>query len=333
MCASRRLAPGQLTATRSPEWPGLSGKLCQTSPGTIPACQLDMAATRLHRSSLCLPAALSLAFGLFGAVVILGCTEPTENAEPTGTGGSAGDGGLDGATACKGKASFFCAPQCGGDVIGPHPICVAGGWECPDNSVRNTDCPDDTCFTNPVYCCAPDGSKVGAKCPGQDRAVCPSGTALQYFYSQPCPAPPGCATSGCGAKEVCTFRDDSCGKSWPGACEARPTTCPTEGPPACGCDGVVYDNDCLAQQAGVDMGTGCTAPPGLLLCGTRYCKAGAEYCRVTVLAHAPMTYTSECVPIPTDCPNGANCACLSNQPCADNCANSQPMPKVTCFTN
>ncbi len=295
-----------------------------------------MAATRLHRSSLCLAAAFSIGLGLIGPLMLAGCSESATGEKSGGTGGSSGasgDGGPDGAHSCPGQANFFCAPQCGGDVIGPAPICVAGGWECPDSSVRNTDCPDDTCFSYVGDCCAPDGSVVGATCPGQGNPVCPPGTAMGNWYTQPCPKPPGCEVSDCNAEEFCTFRDDSCGKTWPGVCETKPATCPTEGPPACGCDGVVYANSCLAQQAGVDLGTSCTATAGMLLCGSVYCDPYTEYCRMTVPSHSPMSITSECVPIPTDCPNGANCACLSNQPCADNCANSQPMPKVTCFTN
>ena len=36
-----------------------------------------------------------------------------------------------------------------------------------------------------------------------------------------------------------------------GTCSALPTTCPSDGQPVCGCDGVTYANDCMRRMAGI----------------------------------------------------------------------------------
>ncbi|HMR08273.1 MAG TPA: hypothetical protein PKA88_20975 [Polyangiaceae bacterium] len=269
---------------------------------------------------------------LAAMLIATGCSG-SEASPDSGTDGgaeAAGDAGVDGAWQCSGQAGFMCAPGCGGDLI-HGPVCGDAGWACPSNMVRTTDCPDDTCFTYPPDCCAADGAVTKATCPDQGSPVCPPDTVQGNAYLEPCTKPPGCEASPCTGGSYCAFRDDDCGKTWPGVCKEKPASCSSSGPPACGCDDVVYANDCLAQQAGVDLGTGCTPPSGLLLCGTHYCDPTTHYCQLTVPSWAPMSVSSECVPIPADCTKGANCACLSNQPCAGSCANSQPMPTVTCF--
>lgn len=283
-----------------------------------------------RRSSQYLAAAFGAAFGLLGAVGGAGCasSDGSGGSAGTGAGGTgavAGDSGA-GDASCAGKAEFFCAPQCGGDVIFGA-ICDNGQWRCPAGMVQNTDCPDDTCFGFAGFCCADDGSMVGKTCPGRGSAVCPPGTKEQTDPMNPCPYQPGCEASGCSTTEYCGFKHNSCGNSSPGTCKGKPTACPSAGPPACGCDGVVYANDCVAQQAGVDMGTACMAPPGMMPCGTRFCTFGVEYCRITVSAGA--NDLAECMPLPAGCTAGGDCACLANEPCGGQCSQG-PMPKLSC---
>jgi hypothetical protein len=58
----------------------------------------------------------------------------------------------------------------------------------------------------------------------------------------------------CAADEYCKWDASTpCGNAdGTGVCTAKPTGCPADCPVACGCDGNVYCNACLAQQAGVD---------------------------------------------------------------------------------
>lgn len=274
----------------------------------------------------------TVAFGVVALIFTVACSGSGGDSPGLATGGSsgtAGDSGTDGALGCDGSADFLCAPGCGGDVIFGA-SCVAGTWTCPDNMVRSTDCPDDTCFSYTPDCCAPDGSVVSMRCPGQGWPICPPGTTPAPSGYGSCPYPPGCEANGCGPTEACTFENDHCGSGSPGTCTAKPATCPSDGPPACGCDGVVYANDCLARQAGVDMGTGCAPLSGMQLCGTRYCKLGAEYCRITMPAQASLKNLAECVPLPASCAGNISCACLAQEPCADQCSEGVGMPKLSC---
>jgi hypothetical protein len=90
--------------------------------------------------------------------------------------------------------------------------------------------------------------------------------------------------SACGAKDVVVAqeveagprpcasdlecrKDDYCAKASctaiEGVCERRPATCPDDGAPVCGCDGITYWNDCLRRQVGVAAATQGACPPGV----------------------------------------------------------------------
>ncbi|MBW2455460.1 MAG: hypothetical protein JRI68_13150 [Deltaproteobacteria bacterium] len=80
-------------------------------------------------------------------------------------------------------------------------------------------------------------------------------------------------------------------------------------PPACGCDGTIYDNFCEAAQAGVDLddeGT-CAVPPDRFACGPLQCLRGSEYCEEREDTGERSEY--ECPSIPGDCVPAA-CDCL-----------------------
>lgn len=84
-----------------------------------------------------------------------------------------------------------------------------------------------------------------------------------------CPAGRVCGTIAgitCGPDEWCDYPDPSfCGgDDSGGVCTPRPTVCPDVIAPACGCDGTIHDNACLANMAGFDTwsdATSCGAPP------------------------------------------------------------------------
>ena len=74
------------------------------------------------------------------------------------------------------------------------------------------------------------------------------------------PGPGSGATCGgfgglqCADDEFCDYPTDSCGAAdETGTCQARPTVCNALPQPTCACDGMVYDNVCDANRAGVDV--------------------------------------------------------------------------------
>lgn len=261
----------------------------------------------------------------------LACTGEEAACPECTDGGVAGAAGTTGSGDCGSFPPEYCVSWCGGDVVF-MPKCVAGHWKCEVGQKFTSECPDDTCFTVPRICCSPGGQATGATCPGQGAPVCPPGTTMLPFGPVGCPKPPGCEASGCAANEVCLFPDDACGKSAPGACAARPATCSGTGPKVCGCDGAVYDDQCLAHKAGVDLGSSCTPPAGTHPCGTAFCKLGAEYCRITVTSSTG-ALTSECPALPSGCSGDGDCACLADEPCANDCSEGLTMPKLSCSQN
>jgi hypothetical protein len=98
--------------------------------------------------------------------------------------------------------------------------------------------------------------------------------------------------------------------------------CPEIYMPVCGCDGMVYGNDCEAQAAGVDVDlTGsCTPPQGNLFpCGAGFCNLDTEYCQVQVSDVGGIDDGFTCMALPNGCGNAPDCACLSGEPCDFNC--------------
>jgi hypothetical protein len=133
----------------------------------------------------------------------------------------------------------------------------------------------------------------------------------------------GIAGTPCAPADFCSFQAKTCGAGdVGGTCGPRPSSCPNVLNPTCGCDGKVYDNECLAQKAGVDADNNgvCTAPPGGFACGAHFCSLSDHYCEEDG-SHMPSIIPSSysCLPLPAACGGVASCACLSKVMCGAMC--------------
>lgn len=242
------------------------------------------------------------------------CCEPA--AEP-------GQGGLPACTegaSCCADGTWACnavdgTPTCpAGTVCGSGEVCGGfAGIACAD--------PDDFCKTAPGECCCDFQGECTARpdaCPEVYAPVCGCDGVT---YDNACFADAAGVsldhTGACGAAEVCggiqglacadanqfcKYADGECCCDFQGECTDVPQYCPLNYDPVCGCDGVTYGNECLANAArvSVDHRGPCS----------RTCRTNAD-CAVTGQLLAEF-----CEKTPGDCEAEGACAQMP-QACLD----------------
>jgi hypothetical protein len=87
--------------------------------------------------------------------------------------------------------------------------------------------------------------------------------------------------------------------------------------PVCGLDGRVYDNECAARAAGVELsviGRCKGVLPDFIPCGAHYCNANREYCEIYLSDVPELPTSSHCRALPEACRPQANqprtCECF-----------------------
>lgn len=131
--------------------------------------------------------------------------------------------------------------------------------------------------------CAGDDCRV--ECGDEDRCPAQSHCRRLYCFTTPCisyceATPPSSEGRACGSRglapcdegQFCDFSiEAACGAAdHPGVCKVIPEGCSKELHWVCGCDGVSYQNGCMASRAGTAIASDgpCEAPP------TGECKVG-----------------------------------------------------------
>jgi hypothetical protein len=121
------------------------------------------------------------------------------------------------------------------------------------------------------------------------------------------PRPIECATSAdCADADFCS--KDSCDGI--GLCELRPDLCPLDSGIVCGCDGVTYADECLANQSGTSVASEGACDTASNICtadGLPGCSAG-ELCLIET-GRCDSSAMGFCVREPLECPDDRKPVC------------------------
>ena len=208
-----------------------------------------------------------------------------------------------------------CSTSCGGPSLltcsDKTTYCHFGDTVCGEGNALGTCDPVPTSCTGatPLTVCGCDGKTYASRCAAQV-----AGTSVQAVGPCPCG---GTSAAACEQGAYCQLPTGTCTQPSPaGTCATVPTSCSAASSPVCGCDGISYDNACLAAKAQVSVFAQgrcpCGGPGGVACAATDFCS----YLAGTTTAGACLTPGSlgVCEAKPTSCPSLQSpvCGCDGN---------------------
>lgn len=135
---------------------------------------------------------------------------------------------------------------------GPNAVCNVASDSCDPNAVGYCHGIPPGCSDAWEPVCGCDNVTYRNDCDRLKRG------GMAFHFAGVCPVRP-CTAQGnqCLTGEVCDI--SSCGQNAQGVCVKRPTVCSNASDRVCGCNGELYQNDCLRLMAGArrDQQGGC----------------------------------------------------------------------------
>jgi hypothetical protein len=196
--------------------------------------------------------------------------------------------------ACAGAACGGAA----GDTCTDTQFCKTELGVCDENA-------EGECTNIPVSCSTEVNPVCGCDGVTYPNACTAGGAGVNIASTGEC-AGGGAACGGeagdtCADDEFCKLETGACSADAEGVCTAITGVCHPDFNPVCGCDGVIYSNECFAASNGASVAATGACPQGAAcVVGGGTCAAG-EFCRPAIGACTPSA-EGHCTTIPEVCP-------------------------------